>query len=33
MSYVIGNGKGDIDDGRFTGEHGGVVLRHRADPK
>jgi N-acyl-D-amino-acid deacylase len=33
MPYVIVNGKVEIDDGRFTGEYGGVVLRHRADPK
>ncbi|MDQ2898740.1 MAG: D-aminoacylase [Acidobacteriota bacterium] len=29
MPYVIVNGKVEIDDGRFTGEKGGMVLRHR----
>ncbi|MDQ6708869.1 MAG: amidohydrolase family protein, partial [Acidobacteriota bacterium] len=30
ISYVIVNGKVEIDDGRFTGETGGIVLRHPA---
>jgi N-acyl-D-aspartate/D-glutamate deacylase len=30
MPYVIVNGKVAIDDGRFTAEDGGMVLRHRA---
>ncbi len=30
MPYVIVNGKVAIDDGRFTTENGGMVLRHRA---
>jgi N-acyl-D-amino-acid deacylase len=30
MPYVIVNGKVAIDDGRFTAENGGMVLRHRA---
>ncbi|MGI8991899.1 MAG: N-acyl-D-amino-acid deacylase family protein [Bryobacteraceae bacterium] len=29
MPYVIVNGKVEIDNGRFTGESGGIVLRHR----
>jgi N-acyl-D-amino-acid deacylase len=33
MPYVIVNGKVEIDDGGFTGELGGVVLRHRTDAK
>jgi hypothetical protein len=33
MPYVVVNGKVEIDDGSFTGEHCGVVLRHRADLK
>jgi N-acyl-D-amino-acid deacylase len=30
MPYVIVNGKVAIDDGRFTAENGGIVLRHIA---
>ena len=30
MPYVIVNGKIAIDDGRFTDENGGMVLRHPA---
>jgi N-acyl-D-aspartate/D-glutamate deacylase len=29
MPYVIVNGKVEIDDGRFTDENGGMVLRHK----
>ena len=29
MPYVVVNGKVAIDDGRFTEENGGAVLRHR----
>lgn len=29
MPYVIVNGKVEIDNGQFTGESGGMVLRHR----
>jgi len=30
MPYVIVNGKVEIDNGRFTDENGGMVLRHGA---
>jgi N-acyl-D-aspartate/D-glutamate deacylase len=32
MPYVIVNGKVEIDEDRFTGENGGMVLRHAARP-
>lgn len=31
MPYVIVNGKVEIDDGRFTNENGGQVLRHKGN--
>jgi N-acyl-D-aspartate/D-glutamate deacylase len=30
IPYVIVNGKVEIDNGRFTGENGGLVLRHKS---
>lgn len=32
MPYVIVNGRVEIDDGRYTGENGGRVLLHKAQP-